>query len=74
MDPDIIERLQTMFKEEDCCTELEERMNSLVGRFLTTKPFNRRAAKNTICPSWGLGNNLKIVEVGLWRQPFPVQV
>ena len=49
-------------------------MNSLVGRFLTTKPFNRRAAKNTICPSWGLGNNLKIVEVGLWRQPFAVQV
>ena len=37
---------------------------SLIGKFLTCKPFNKRAAKNTLRRAWGLENSLQIIEVG----------
>ena len=36
---------------------------SLIGKFLTCKPFNKRAAKNTIRRAWGLDKDLQIVDV-----------
>ena len=43
---------------------LEECSLSMLGRFLSDKPINLRAAKNLLRSVWRLGNNLKIVEVG----------
>ena len=31
---------------------------SLIGKFLTCKPFNKRAAKNTMRRAWGLNEGL----------------
>ena len=35
-----------------------------MGRFLSEKPLNLRAAKNTLRSVWKFGSDLKIVEVG----------
>lgn len=43
---------------------LEECSLSLLGRFLSDKPVNFRAAKNLLRTVWRMGNDLKIVEVG----------
>ena len=43
---------------------LEEFSLSLIGKFLTMKPINIRAAKNLIRSMWKLGDDLKIIEVG----------
>ena len=43
---------------------LESCILSLIGKFLTCKPFNKRAAKNTLRRAWGLENSLQIIEVG----------
>ena len=43
---------------------LESCSLSLIGKFLTCKPFNKRAAKNTLRRAWGLENSLQIIEVG----------
>ena len=37
---------------------------SLIGKFLTCKPFNKRAAHNTLRRAWGLKKDIQIVEVG----------
>ena len=37
---------------------------SLIGKFLTCKPFNKRVAKTTLRRAWGLENSLQIIEVG----------
>ena len=37
---------------------------SLMGKFLTCKSFNKRAAKNTMRWAWGLEDSLRITEVG----------
>ena len=37
---------------------------SLIGKFLTCKSFNRRAAKNFLRRAWGLEDTLQILEVG----------
>jgi len=37
---------------------------SLIGKFLTCKPFNKRAAKNTLKRAWGLEDSMQIIEVG----------
>ena len=36
----------------------------LLGKFLTCKFFNKRAAKNTMRRAWGLEDNLRITNVG----------
>ena len=43
---------------------LEEFSLSLIGRFLTLKQINLRAAKNLLWNMWKLGNDMKIIEVG----------
>uniref|UniRef100_A0A7N2LLH1 DUF4283 domain-containing protein n=1 Tax=Quercus lobata TaxID=97700 RepID=A0A7N2LLH1_QUELO len=50
--------------DEGRCVEIESCKLSLIGRFLTCKPFNKRAAKNTLKKAWGLENEVQIVEVG----------
>lgn len=43
---------------------LEDCLLSLLGHFLTERPFNETIAKNLLRASWKLGNDLKIVDVG----------
>ena len=43
---------------------LEECSLSLLGRFLTTRAFNQRAAKDLLRFVWRLGSDLRIVDVG----------
>lgn len=43
---------------------LEENSLSLIGKFLTTRPINLRAAKQLLRSMWKLGDDLKVVEVG----------
>ena len=43
---------------------LESCSLSLIGKFLTCKQFNQRAAKNMLQRAWGLENSLQIIEVG----------
>ena len=44
--------------------EIESCTQSLVGKFLTCKPFNKRAAQNTLKKAWGLEEGVQILEVG----------
>ena len=43
---------------------LEECSLSLLGRFLTTRAFNQRAAKDLLRFVWRLGSDLRNVDVG----------
>ena len=51
--------------DEGKLAALESCRLSLIGKFLTCKPFNKRAVKNTRRRAWGLENSLQIIEVGL---------
>nr|XP_023921435.1 uncharacterized protein LOC112032902 [Quercus suber] len=55
---------------------LESCSLSLIGKFLTCKPFNKRAAKNTLRRAWGLEKSLQIIEVGpnLFQFKFQTEV
>ena len=75
MDSDFIERIQNISltsEEEEPITIwttyrdeiLEEYSLSLIGKFMTTRPFNVRAAKNLLRSVWKMGSNLKIIDVG----------
>ena len=44
--------------------EIESCAQSLIGKFLTCKPFNKRAAMSTLKRSWGLEESIQIMEVG----------
>ena len=44
--------------------EIESRTLSLIGKFLTCKPFNKRVAQNTLRRAWGLDEGVQMVEVG----------
>jgi len=37
---------------------------SLIGKFLTCKPFNKKAVQNTLKRAWGMEVGVQIVEVG----------
>lgn len=50
--------------DEDRRDEIESCSLSLVGKFLTCKPFNKQAAQNTLRQAWGLEETMQIVEVG----------
>ena len=54
---------------------LEECSRSLLGRFLTTKPYNQRAAKELPRSVWKFGTNLRIVDVedGLFQFKFTLE-
>ena len=43
---------------------IEECSLTLLGRFLTNRPYNQRAAKSLLRSVWKLGNDLRIVDVG----------
>ena len=74
MDSDFINKLQsiTLTEEGEVIKVgvsqrkrvLEECSLSLVGRFLTTRTFNQRAAKDLLRSVWRLGSDLRIVDVG----------
>ena len=74
MDDDVADSLEKMkltIEEEEIISILDEgRLDaiescnlSLIGKFLTCKPFNRMAAKNTIQRAWGLNDSLQISKV-----------
>jgi hypothetical protein len=43
---------------------LEECEHSLLGRFLTHRPPNLRAAKSTLRTAWRMGDEVRMVDVG----------
>nr|XP_023882815.1 uncharacterized protein At4g02000-like [Quercus suber] len=44
--------------------EMESCAQSLIGKFLTCKSFNKRAAQNTLRKAWGVDEGMQIAEVG----------
>ena len=74
MDDDVansLEKMKLTIEEEEIISILDEgRLDaiescnlSLIGKFLTCKPFNRMAVKNTIQRAWGLNDSLQISKV-----------
>ena len=69
---DSLENMKLIAEEEEVIeisdegrlTEIESCNLSLIGKFLTCKAFNKRAAMNTLRRAWGLNTDLQIVEVG----------
>ena len=71
MADDVINGLETMeeeevitIRDEDRRDEIESCSLSLLGKFLTCKPFNKRVAQTTLRRTWGLKESVQIVEVG----------
>ena len=60
--------------EEGRLPEIESCNLSLIGKFLTYKVFNKRAAMNTIRRAWGMNTGLQIVEVGSNLFQFKFQI
>ena len=68
----ILEKMKLTLDEEEMINisdegqqeELESCALSLIGKFLTCKPFNKRAALATLKKSWGLEDGVQVVEVG----------
>ena len=50
--------------DEDRQEEIESCSQSLIGKLLTCKPFNKWAAQSTLKRAWGLENKVQVVEVG----------
>ena len=44
--------------------EIESCSLSLIGKFLTCKPYNKQAALNTLRKAWGLDTRIQVLEVG----------
>ena len=63
---DKLEKMKLTIEEEEIIPILDERRLdaiescnlSLMGKFLTCKPFNRMVTKNTIRRAWGLNDSL----------------
>ena len=78
---DSLENMKLMAEEEEVIeisdegrlTKIESCNVSLIGKFLTCKAFNKRAAMNTLRRAWGLNTDLQIVEVGLNLFQFKFQ-
>ena len=75
MDSNFLEKVQniTLTEEEGKVIKvrstqrdkiLEACSLSLLGRFLTTRPYNQSAAKSLLCLVWKMGVDLKIMDVG----------
>ena len=69
---EILDKLKLTSEEEEVIeiaderrvSEIENCVLSLVGKFLTCKLYNKRAALSTLRRVWGLDSELQIVEVG----------
>lgn len=75
MEDDVIEGLGNMqlttneeefiaISESSILKVLESCNLSLIGKFLTCKRFNKRAAKTTLRRAWGMDEGLQIIEIG----------
>ena len=53
-----------VISEEGRLAKIESCNLSLIGKFLTCRAFNKRAAMSTIRKAWGMHTELYIVEVG----------
>ncbi|XP_023880219.1 uncharacterized protein LOC111992570 [Quercus suber] len=79
---DSLENMRLTANEEDVIAipdeerkaKIESCTLSLIGKFLTCKPFNKKAAKNTIWRAWGLEKELQIVDVGSNLFQFKFQI
>ncbi|XP_030924593.1 uncharacterized protein LOC115951549 [Quercus lobata] len=68
----ILENMKLTTEEEEVIAisdegrkeEIESCSLSLIGKFLTCKPFNKRAALSTLRRAWGLEEGVQMVEVG----------
>ena len=58
------EEEEIQVSEEGRSEEIDSCVLSLIGKFLTCKPYNRKAAKNTLQKAWGLDKELQISKVG----------
>ena len=58
------EEEEIQVSEESRSEEMDSCVLSLIGKFLTCKPYNRKAAKTTLRKAWGLDKELQISEVG----------
>ena len=58
------EEEEIQVSKEGRSEEIDSCVLSLIGKFLTCKPYNRKAAKNTLRKAWGLDKELQISEVG----------
>ena len=58
------EEEEIQVSEEGRLEEIDSCALSLIGKFLTCKPFNWKVAKNTLWKAWGLDKELQISEVG----------
>lgn len=76
MDSDFIDRISKIMLTRDKGEEIQVRPThsekaleacslSLIGKFLPTRSLNLRAAKNLLRSVWKLGNDLKIIDVGV---------
>lgn len=61
----------TMEEEEDITIsdkgrkeEIESCAQSLIGKFLTCKSFNKKVAQNTLRKAWGMDEGMQIAKVG----------
>nr|POE68339.1 hypothetical protein CFP56_12512 [Quercus suber] len=59
--------------DEGRMDEIDSCALSLIGKFLTCKPFNRKAVKNMLRQAWGLDKELQISEVGINLFQFKFQ-
>ena len=61
----------TMEEEEDITIsdkgrkeEIESCAQSLIGKFLTCKSFNKKVAQNMLRKAWGMDEGMQITKVG----------
>ena len=86
MDADFIERIERikltskegeaiLVRPTQWARTLEEYLNNIIGKFLTARPINLRAAKNLLRAVWKMGNDLKITDVGegLFQYKFALE-
>ena len=52
------EEEEIQVSKEGRLEEIDSCVLSLIGKFLTCKPYNRKAAKNTLRKAWGLDKEL----------------
>ena len=75
---DILENMTLTMEEEEVISisdedgkeEIESCSQSLIRKFLTCKPFNKRTALNTLKRAWALKDGVQIVEVGSYLFQF----